>query len=361
MNSYAATLASLHPDGLYVAKVDADQLWFCVVSGGLVTPETDVIGPNDEVLSRIESLRTLLSLEPSSIYAGEDITIEGGSQFFDPASAVQGARKPVVMRAASAGISLMPFVVLGVVMLVVVGGVLVWKKHQASQAQKEMSAEQRQQLIQQYHVAVQGALANYPTDPAWVQPAWQAVMNQLPPFLAGYRLDTVLCVPSGCDGTYVRSQDLIAYAVSPFTDRFGVGAVTMDAQGNELKVHLVLNNATITVDETLLHSPPAKNDVQLLDWLGRTPLHVVGIKDRPTMLVADLAAANGGNQVGYPPFVTESVDIKGQSPMVTALPALADWAAHASFRITQLQFKTPYGGGLDAIGTWDIAVLRFHG
>lgn len=359
--SYAATLASTHPDGLYVAKVDDDHLWYCVISGGLVTPETDVIGGNQDILSRIESLRTLLHLEPSAIFASEDIDIEGGSQPFDPASAVQAVRKPVALRVSTTGLSLMPFLVVGAVLLVGTAGDIVWKKYEASKAQQSMSAAQRQQLIQSYHNAVQGALVNYPSNPSWAQAAWQTANVELPPYMAGFHLDTIQCIPSGCDGSYVRSQQVIAFAISPFTDRFGVSAVSIDPQGNAIKVHLALKNPPFVVDDALLHRPPAKNPVALLDWLGRTPLHVVGISERPTMLVSDLASANGGTQVGYPAFVSESVELKGNSPMASALPALQEWASSAGFRITRMESKTPYGGGSEATGNWDIAVQRIHG
>lgn len=357
--SYAATLAAHHADGLYVARVDEEHLWFAVIADGIVTPETDVIDTTEKVLERVEDYRTLLYLDPQNIHATEGIYIAGGSQLFDPIEAVAAVRKPVAMTATSGRMSLGPWVYAAAAVAVVIVGLALWHAHEAAKSKQQLSADQRKQMIQTYHLAVQAALSAYPREAGWVLHDWTKVTDTLPPFYAGWTLSDINCTPTGCDGTYKRQSNLSAYAVTPFTDRFGVGPVSIDPQAHSIKVHVSLQNATLIVDDTLLHSPPPVGQ-QLLDWLGLTPNHVSGLSEQPTTLVVNLATASGGSQVGYPAFLTETVGFNGNTPMVVALPSIVAWGKHAGFHVTAIDFTTPYSGS-GATATWAITLLRFHG
>lgn len=357
--SYAATLAAMQPDGLYVAALDDEHLWFAVISGGRVAPETDVIDTSEHVLTRIEGYRSLLNLDPSSIFAEEGIYIEGGSESFDPQGAVAGAKKPVAVHAASGRVDLLPWAFAAGAVIAVIVGIKLYSAHKAAQSQQQLSAKQRQQIIQSYRVAVQGALSAYPQDPDWILRDWEKVRDALPPYFMGWTLNDIDCTPSGCDAQYRRDGNLTAYAVTPFTGRFGVGAVAIDPQGHAIKVHLPLQNTMVVVDDGLLRNPPHANQ-SLLDWLGLSPAHVAGLSEQPTSAVVNLAATNNGLQVGYPAFMTETVGFNGHSPVVVALPSIIAWAAHTGFHVTAIDFKAPYGstGTTDA---WAITLMRFHG
>lgn len=354
--SYAASIATRQPDGLYVVAIDDERAWFVVLSGGTVVPETDVIDTREAVLARVDGLRQVLGLTAEQIFAGEGLTIQGGSQAFDPMQAVLGLRKPVPLRALSTGVPWMPVAVAAAAVVIAMIGVKLYHRHEAAMAQAALSAKQRQQLIRSYHVAVQGALSSDPQDPQWVQAALQAAMDRLPPFLAGWHLSRVACVPAGCDGVYEHGQGLAPYALTPFQERFG--AVGMHPEGNALRVHLPLGTSTVPVNDMLLRHPPAERGVSMVDFVGESPLHVAGLSQPPVARAINLAMVDGGARVGYPAFMIETVTLQGQVPVVVSLPSLLHWLTPSGFAVTSLKYTTGYGNaGLTA---WNVTAVRIH-
>lgn len=354
--SYAATLAAVAGDGIYVAPVDDTQLWFCVIREGIVTPETDVIDESSRVLASIDGYRSLLDFDASHIFSAEGVSIRGGAEPFDPIEVVSHVRKPIVLRASGGKVSMAPVVVAAALVIASVVGYKIYVAHQAAVQHKIVTEQQRQQVIQSYRSAAQSALSAYPVDADWPNGAWRTIATRLPVFLAGWNLKDVSCVLSGCDANYVRTGKSFS-AVSPFTDRFGVAAVGFDPKGNLIKVHLPLNNRAVEVNDDLLHNPPAAG-MPILDWMGLSTLHVDGLQGQPTVVATNLAAVSNATQVGYPAFVTDTVTLKGSASVANSIRDAVQWGMYGSFRVTKFEFSVNSGKGGS---NWTFTLARFHG
>ncbi len=354
--SYAATLAAGRVDGIYVAPVDDGKLWFCVVRGGIVTPETDVIEDTEKVLASIDGYRALLNFDAKSTFAAEGVAIRGGAEPFDPVAAVAHIKRPVALRLLGSKVSLAPFAVAAAV---VIAGVIGYKMYQAHKAKAEhliVTAQQRQQAIQAYQTSARAALSTYPQNPTWPVAAWRELTDPMPVFLAGWQMKSTDCTLAGCDATYAHAGSG-ADAVAPFTNLFGKQAVMVDSNGDALKVRLTFpGNHPVDVNDALLHNPPP-GGMPILDWIGLTPVHLPGLHGRPTVLATNLAAG-GGSQVGYPTFMVDTVTAKGNTSIDTVIDSAIQWGADGSFRVTKFEF-TPGVGTSDA-PSWTITLARIH-
>lgn len=335
--SYAATLAGLHADGVYVAEVDEGQLWFCVVQGGLVAPGTDVIDKTDVVLDAIAQYRSLLGLDSESTYAADGVAIPGGAQPFDPIAALAKAKHPVPLVSSSDKSHVLLIAEVAVVVVAGVVGYHVYHAHKVAEQHKVLTAEQRQQAIQAYESAARSSLASYPADPTWALVALTKVHAMLPVNYSGWVLQQVQCQPSACTGTYARERGG-PMAVTPFVDRFGASAVQIDTQGKAIRVQLPLGFAPEPVTDAFLHNPPVAG-MAPADWVGLAPIHVYGMSGDPTEQASNLAQTKGGKQVGFPDLMQVDVTMKGNTPVGTVLPAIVQWATAGGFRVTHWESR----------------------
>lgn len=356
--SYAGTLARTQQDGLYVAALDANTLWFCVIQNGMVVPETDVVDSRPAVLARIAEYRSLLNLDAESIHASEDVVLPGGSQPFD-ADAAALVTGPLALRLQSSPMALVaPAIVVVALVLAVIVGLKFYKIHEAEVQHQIVTEQQRQTAITNYKNSVHAALSGFPASAGWAAGAVAASFARFPAFMDGWYLSEVRCVPSGCDGTYKPLTPDGPRLVSPFRDRFGSAHVSISPRGDELKIHFAITTAMVAVTEGLLHQPPMSG-MSLLDWTGLVPVYVGSARGVPHVTAVNLAATGGGSQVGYPPLMTETVGLQGVAPIAVALPQVLAWSAKGAFKATVVQF-TP-GFGTSGASKWSITVERIHG
>lgn len=352
--SYAATLAGLHTDGVYVAEVDEGQLWFCVVQGGLVAPGTDVIEKTDVVLDAIAQYRSLLGLGAENTFAAEGIAIPGGAEPFDPVATLAKVKRPVLLTSSADKSHMLVAVEVVVVAIAATVGFHVYHAHKVAEQHKVLTAQQRQQAIQAYESGARSALASYPADPGWALDALAKVRSTLPLDYSGWALQQVQCQPSACTGTYVREREA-PMAVSPFENRFGASAVQIDTEGKAIQVQVPLGYAGEQITDAFLHNPPPAG-MAPADWVGLASIHVYGMTGDPKEKASNLAQTKGGKQVGFPDLMQVDVDMTGNTPVGTVLPAIVQWAAAGGFRVTQ--WTSRVSSGTSTAFSWTATVSR---
>lgn len=347
--SYAATLAAAGRDGIFVAPTDDNALWFCVIRGGLVVPETDRIDSADSVRSLVERFKEALGFDAGSVFAADGTEVRG-AQPFDPMSAIAGI-KPVRMQRLAKGAPV--GLILAIAGAAIVGFAF-WHfvLHPAPKVSPE---QQRAQMRAAYLTGLHSKLADYPVDPGWALRAYRSA-RVFPAFEAGWTLHDVTCKPSSCDAVYDAPQDA-AHAVTPFEDRFGEHAVSVDREGRKLQITVALHNEPFPVnDQSVSGFKPAT--VSLLDWLGMLPAHIPDAKLAGQVKALNLAQTGGGTAAGFPPLYREDVTLQGRDYLgPSALNQAVRWGDYGRFRVTLLQWNP----GIGTQSAWMIQFSRLHG
>jgi hypothetical protein len=299
--SYAAGLASLGQDGLYIAALSDNQFWYCGVKNGVVVPDTDHIGPRDVIRGNVQTMSQGLGLP---VFAGPGATIEGASPF-DLAKALGGVRFKPLRPLVRERKPITPILMLvGAIIVVAVGYRVLFPP------KPKLTPQQEQAMLRQSYVsAVQSKVGSLPMNGGWVMSAYNLARAKLPPFIAGWTLQGVNCVPLSCTALYATDGHH-TFALSPMVDRFGKPAVQMMQNGQSLSVMLPLHTPLRSISEMSLQALPPSM-VPFMDWVGAVPLSMNGGEIDGQLLSADLQQQLNGAAAGMPPLFFNEAAVKG--------------------------------------------------
>ncbi|HEU0197451.1 MAG TPA: hypothetical protein VFQ88_09595 [Nevskiaceae bacterium] len=355
--SYAATLAALGHDGIYIARVDPHHLWFCVVRGGVVISPTDRIGDDRDILSSVEADRVGMQFSAESIYAGPEVSIPSGSTPFDPVAIVTHVRRPARLLQ---HLPAKPYILWGGIAVCVVAAAIGLHFVMAPSARAlatRKADQQRAQAVAQYRSKVTRALSGYPADPGWPAAAWQYVSHHTPGYLGGFSLKSVECTVHGCTLTYGSGSNSTApFAVTPFYAAFGRSAVRYASTHHTVTVHVWSGSPVFRVTSAFLHHPPL-NVVGRVNWFGAAPLHIYGTVRTDPLKHANVAATFGGARVGFPALFIDETGFGGSSSFPLALAGAMHWGRRGRYRVTGFALKRTG----DADMRWSIALLAVYG
>ena len=347
--SYAAGLASLGQDGLYIAALSDNQFWYCGVKNGVVVPDTDHIGPREAIRGNVQTMSQGLGLP---VFAGPGATIDGSSPF-DLTQALAGVRfkpmRPLVRERKST----LPLIALvGAIVVVVVGYRVLFPP------KPKLTPQQQQALLRQSYVAsVQGKVGALPFDGHWVMAAYDMARAKLPPFIAGWTLQGVDCAPMSCTALYATDGHH-TFAVSPVDARFGKLAVHLMQNGQSLSVMLPLQTGLQTISVESLESV-APSSLPLMDWVGAVPLAMDGGSIDGALLRANLQQQLGGAAAGMPRLIFNEAAVKGAFFLDRiALAGLLRRGGRGGF--VPVHFAASFGFGR-VPATWRITWERLHG
>lgn len=346
---YAAGLAALKQDGLYIAALSDNQFWYCGVKNGVVVPDTDHIGTRELIRGNVQTMSQGLDLP---VYAGAGATIEGSKPFdltkalhgvrFKPLRPVQQERKPV-----------MPLVILA-------GGIVLlgFGYHVLFPPKPKFTPQQQQAMLRQSYVSsVQSKVGALPIDGAWVLDAFNLARAELPPFIAGWTLQGVNCLPQNCTAIY-STDGHHTFALSPLQARFGKAAVQMMQNGQSLSVALPLHTPLRSISLASLQSARPTR-VPFMDWVGAVPLSMDGGEIDGQLLSSNLQQQLNGTQAGMPPLFFDEAAVKGEFFLDRiALTNILDRGQRGGFTPTTFAFS--YGLGR-VPASWRITWERLHG
>lgn len=341
-------------DGLYVAQLSTGEWWFVGIQQHQVIAHTDRVDSFEAIKDILSQLRHGLNLTVYSASAADEL---GDVVPFDLDAMLRaGAKAPALRRVATGASPIIPLlVVAGVITLAFVGYRIVFPP-----APKLTPAQQQQLARQQYIQSVRGVLGQLPVGPGWLARAYDKVIHEAPPYLAGWTLDHVDCAlapAASCKVTYKVAVNH-PFALSPLNTRFGASAVVIGQDGHSAIVTLPVSVATIAVSEPMLRAvKPAT--MPLLDWVGALPLGMAGAKVDGQLLVRHLDQEFGAAAAGMPPLYLESVRIKAASFLddLTLRPVL-DQGRHGGF----VPVGAEWNFGLDHTpASWNITWERIHG
>lgn len=349
--SYAAALASLGQDGVYVGPVD-DKLWYVAISKGLVVPATDQILEMDAALSAIENIRSMGL--PVIVMEGAPLPLHA-ERVFDPERAVASIKAGQLRRMGADKADLIKggIVVAGLVGLGVFGYTTFIKKPDNS---AELDAQTAAQIRATYITTMQTAAAAIPADPAWVVRAYESSSQMLPAMLAGWRLEGATCTPASCVANYSLAQGT-GYAVSPFYERFG-GAVQVLGDQRSLSVTLPLHQvAMINWPEATVFAPPAPIG-RALDAAGRVALRFSNVtQDGPVKTL--MVSGNVQPPPLAPAVVTDTIAVRqGEALDGIRLRGITSYFSDFGFAATTLAYSNGDGAAPRA---WRIEFTRIHG
>lgn len=352
--SAAEALASRFEDGLFVMSMaDGENLWFCGVRDHTVLVGYDSIAPAEDVVGKVLAMSSVLKLP---LYVEADLLTHpafvGGDRCTELAIA-DAIAKAKIKPLARMGVN--P-ALLGVVGAVVAVGVAYVVFSGPSQDTQEVSPEeQRQQSISAYVEQAKTSIGAYAADSTWALEALRTMEREMPPALAGWHVATFACDPTQCLVEYARAGSG-AYAVSPFTERFGVQSVALNQDGKSLVVSRPLSLPRVEVTEDWLRQlQPA--DVVLADWLGRIPLGMDGGSVSGVPVVNQLDQSLGGSAIGMPKLVMEQVSVNGSSFLgARPLASIVEQGAAGGFRIARFTWSPNIESP-----SWNITWSRVHG
>lgn len=352
--SYAAALTAIGKDGIYVAPVNVDRLWYVVIADGLVVPGTDQVLEVQSALTAVASMRSSFDLP---VYVADDAELAiADAQRFNTEQAIAKAKvKPLRRLAQSSqwlGIVLLILVLVGI-------GFGAW--YLFSDTPQEVvgpsAQEQAAELRAAYLVSVRGAVSTHPATGAWVTSAYRTAVKRLPPVIAGWRLEGVTCTPNGCSGTYVAVIGQ-PRAIAPVIKRFGKSAVAMLSDNNSMTVKITTPPVKRTqwTDNQILTPlpwPRAASDVA-----GRLPLYFADIA-----LDGRISVVNLNTKFQAPldanPLARETIAIKQASALeITQLNSVAAYFAQAGFVATALAAS---GGTGETPSAWRLEFQRLGG
>lgn len=353
--SAAQAIATLGRDGLYVMAMSDDMstLWFCGVRGGTVLAGFDAIAPAGEVAGKVMAMSAALKLPIfldtgllghaafTGLKAPSDLGISGiiAQAKLKPLRIVGVNTKTVALVAA-------------VVFAGFVGFLLLKLLHH-----RPVETSQAQLAMDNYVNGARGSLGAYPVDSRWALTTLARAEHDLPPALSGWKIAAVDCDPTHCDADYERLDPTVAYAVSPFFDRFGTTAVKVTPDGQKLTVTLSLTDvSTQNINEVWLRNQqPAKTP--FVDWLGSIPRVMIGGTLATPPVITQLDQSLGGPAAGMPPLVREQVSVNGSFFLTYgALQFIVTNAAVNGFVITHLKWSPT-----TTSPSWNIAWSRVHG
>lgn len=360
--SYAATLATVAPDGIYIAQVDREsKLWLCVIHGGLVAAATDVVDEAPVILELAARYQKNLGITADHVFATRDVQFPGGTAPFDPVGAIAKARpvklRPYTNYAPVYGITFAALLVVGALY-----GYAVLRQQAVAKARASDAAAQRAAQLNNYLASVRGTLEGYPGDPAWAVRTWRRVSHQAPMFFSGWTLRSVQCTTSGCAATYGLDGKAPVYTLSAFGQHFGAANVKFNQGKRLVTLRLPVSAGAPPGPQAFMHDPPAQ-PMATQDWVGLAFANIDGLDKLPVPTGLNLAMLHGGLGLGLPPLINEAVVLDGSSPLGVGLGSATRWGLAGGWRITgfKVQLSAQSGGQGAGHDTWTIDMATFHG
>lgn len=346
--SYAAGLAALGRDGLYVAPLSDNAYWYCGIQNGVVISNTDATGLPDAVRTIVENLSQIFGLQ---IYAAAGIDIDGASNFdFEKALESSKERPLRVLRKGASPVA--PILATGIIALLGFGGYRL-----AYPPQPKLTPEQQQALARQSYVSsVQSTVKDLPVDADWVLTAFLRARDSLPPFVSGWDLAGVTCEPRLCKALYT-TDGRDTFAVSPLIERFGP-RVTFSADGHTATVAMPQDTAMQAITEQYLRALPVKVP-PFLDWVGSVPLHMGGAKIDGQLFTNDLSARFNAAAAAMPALTMEQASIKAEfAPDRILLGEVVRAGSRGGY--VPVKFAWSMGAG-HVPASWRMTWTRLHG
>lgn len=351
--SYAAALAALGQDGVYIAPVE-DEVWYVAISDGLVVPGTDQTLPAPEAMTAIGNMKALFGL-PLIVVDGVELPF-AADRTFDAERAVANIKSGVLRRIGGGNANLGK-----VIFLVVAASALAfggWYKFlRKADVMHDDGAAMAAQVKGAYLTEMRRHVQALPIDPSWASRAHALSMASFPSVIAGWRQEGVMCQPTQCVATYAL-MGTAPFAVSPLHDRFGADAVALLGDRRSLTVTMGLPPTEMAEwpDDVLLAPPGAA--VPVLDAAGLVPLHFDG-----AIIDGAIATVNVSASITAPPgasvLYSDKLAVRqGAALDGVRLRLLSAYFANAGFAPTSIAFS----GGVGATPAgWRIELFRLHG
>lgn len=225
----ALVVAAAFQDAVVCHEIDDSQVWVCGILNGVPMPGHDRIV---SIAEAQEEVAALLSNHPDARMVGQ---VSGSMATLADVVKMLPAGKAKQMRLKAGGVNLKVVAAVAILPLVV-GGALFgyngWKKHQQEVAE---ALAMEQAAAQQAYLAKQRAAASQQASDAKVAAtrramvegvkafdqfsAWMGVLNAVPQFHDGYRLDAMRCgaggSPTNCELVW-KGNDRPGMKPSPF-------------------------------------------------------------------------------------------------------------------------------------------------
>lgn len=349
--SYAAALASVGQDGLYVAQAGVDRVWYLLVTNGVVAAGTDRDLSEDHALDAIESLRAVYPNLPVRTHG---VDLPGANEFSLEAIVAKAKVRPM-RRLATENPIVGALVLTAVLGAVGFGGWYLFVREEPIVIDKAAELERKRQA---YITSVQMAAGSIPRDAAWVVNAFDLARQAYPEGIAGWVLEGVSCTPQACKGTYAIARDAQGYALTPVWDAFGRDRVSLMGDKKSLEVALKLPTMEpLSYTEQDVMQPPMATG-RIIDTIG-----VLGMKFGDVRIDGDFKTEqlNQINQAppGTAPLIRDSFALRHDAALDDVrVKGLAAYLSEAQFVATTLNYST----GAGSIPTaWRIEWVRLHG
>ena len=345
--SAAASVAALKKDGLYVVALDEDMAWYCGISGGVIVPATDVVGPSETIVETVKAMSHGLGLQ---VWADPVLEVAESTDF--ALDSALSATKPTPLKSLSGGVS--PVTI--VLAIGVVGGLAFFGYTALKPARPKLTPTQQQaQLRARYVSSVGRKLSTYPASSGWVMRAYMKSRRSLPSIVAGWALNGVSCTPASCQAHYAVIHGS-AFAISPLLARFG-SRVHMLRNGHSLNVSMPLHTPIQHVDEAFVRSVPHTR-VPFMDWIGMVPVTIAGATIKGHVLTQNLGHIYNSSGAGMPALVLEQASIQGAG-FIGPSDVLDAVAAGSRGGFRPIQFA--WSPGVGAVpASWRMTWERVH-
>lgn len=349
--SYAEAVAAAGHQGIYVADMGDDQVWWLIVKDGQVMAGTDRVLDKRDGLDAIESLR--YAYPDLTVFASR-IDVRNASEFAIEALVASAKVKPLKRLGTENPI-------LGVVVLLLVlagvgyGGWYLFIREEKVEVDPAAELERKRKL---YVAAAQSAVSSVPREAAWVVSAFDVSRTSFPEQIAGWALEGVTCQPAACTATYAVAKDAQGYAITPVWDAFGKERVSLMGDKKSLTVAQTLPAPEfIAYTEQEVMQPP-KTSGRIIDTIGR-----LGMKFGDVRLDGDYKTENlhEANQAppGTAPLYRETLALRNDEVLSDVrVRGLAAYLSEAQFVATSLNYSTGSGSIAPA---WRIEWTRVHG
>lgn len=352
---FAAAVAKLGTDGIYVMPLGEDKLWYVSIRDSLVVAGTDRIDDKSTVLNSIQTQVALAERngEVRKIFSPLEIR-QTGWQVFDPVEVADRAKVKALKKTKEASPAAAIAIVVGVLALASAA----WWFFFRGASEAEQAAEQAEAARQAYVANLTQQLANLPSDHAWVNGAYSLVERSAPAVAAGYVQKEVTCVPLSCSVIYNVLKDS-PYSPAELRSMLG-DAVTFDTTGQVATYTVQVPTPIVSVDDTLLRAWPVSPN-QTKERIGMLPLYAPNLALATDPVEEDLSAAAGTVPPGYLPITRTVVSVRlRESGLLLAsdVAAISDFWANGGFVPTSLRWTTGITGEAP---TWTAEFVRVSG
>lgn len=267
--SYAATLAAVAEDGIYVAEVESGDYWYVNVHRRRVVAGTDVTVPASEIVDVVTALRDSLGVQ--LFVSGEAVVDVPGSREWDPVRAVRAARPAWLKK--HGGNSASQVVAALLILGLGLGG-LYFAVETLSPEPVVQQGPTPEEIRAMYLANVRSSLGQVPGQISWVSRAINVSRETFPPFKGGWALNKISCSAAGCSASYQRER------TSPWSSPelllgMGVAGNVADDLSNASLSAMVESVQLDPTDEEILNYPRVGRDLR--DMLGVFGVRFPGI------------------------------------------------------------------------------------